>query len=257
MKTDLNPVRDLVDSYATWLRSKTDLKEVNGWVEITTPFLDRHNDSLQFYVRSSGSEIELTDDGSTIQDLEMSGCTLSSQKRHDLLTITLNGFGIQLRDKELFTFATADNFARKKHALLQAMLAVNDLFFTAQPFVRSLFLEEVEAWLDSSDVRFTPKIKFTGASGYDHVFDFVIPKSPRQPERLLKSINNPDRAAAQNLAFSWHDIQVTRPRRARAFAILNDTEQKLAKGVLDALRNYDIQPVLWTKREEVREELAA
>jgi len=36
-----------------WLKGKTTLREVNGsWVEITTPYLDRHNDALQIYARA-------------------------------------------------------------------------------------------------------------------------------------------------------------------------------------------------------------
>ena len=51
--------------------------------------------------------------------------------------------------------------------------------------VASLFYEDVVAWLDLHDVRYTPKVKFTGKTGYDHLFDFVIPKSRRQPERIV------------------------------------------------------------------------
>ncbi len=35
----------------------------------------------------------------------------------------------------------------------------------------------VVTWLDVHDVRYTPKVKFTGKTGFDHLFDFVIPKS--------------------------------------------------------------------------------
>ncbi|WP_418888699.1 DUF1829 domain-containing protein, partial [Methanothrix soehngenii] len=36
-------------------------------------------------------------------------------------------------------------------------------------------------------------MKFTGKSGYDHLFDFVIPKSKKRPERILQAINRPSR----------------------------------------------------------------
>src|SRR5450755_318372 len=43
----------LLYNYRTWLKDKTTLRQVNGeWVEITTPYLDRHNDALQIYVRA-------------------------------------------------------------------------------------------------------------------------------------------------------------------------------------------------------------
>jgi hypothetical protein len=36
----------------SWLKDRTTLREVNGeYVEITTPYIDRHNDALQIYAR--------------------------------------------------------------------------------------------------------------------------------------------------------------------------------------------------------------
>ena len=40
--------------------------------------------------------------------------------------------------------------------------SVNDLFYLAVPVVASLFLEDVTAWLELHDIRFTPNVKFTG-----------------------------------------------------------------------------------------------
>ena len=115
----------------------------------------------------------------------------------------------------------------------------------------------INTWLDLHDIRYTPKVKFTGKTGYDHLFDFVIPKSRRQPERILQAINRPNRNTAQAVAFSWIDTKEVRPADSKAFALLNDSEQSVSTAVLDALRNYDVTPVPWSKREEVREELAA
>jgi hypothetical protein len=137
------------------------------------------------------------------------------------------------------------------------MLAVNDLFYLAVPMVASLFLEDVTAWLDLHEIRYTPKAKFTGKSGYDHLFDFVIPKSRRAPERILQTINRPSRETAQAVAFSWIDTKEVRPPDSRAFAFLNDADQTPSAAVLDALRNYEVGPVLWSERETIREELAA
>jgi hypothetical protein len=123
--------------------------------------------------------------------------------------------------------------------------------------VASIFHEDVVHWLDLHDIRYTPNVKITGKSGYDHVFDFVIPKSRRQPERILKAINRPNRDTAQAVAFSWIDTKEVRPAESRAYALINDSDQNVSVAVLDALRNYDVQPVLWTEREAVRDELAA
>lgn len=246
-----------LDAYSAWLKDKMQLRQVDDWIEITTPYLDRDNDYLQIYARKENEAYVLTDDGQTIGGLELTGCKLNSPKRQDLLKMTLNGFGVQLNDQRLEVHASPDNFALRKHNLLQAILAVNDMFYLAVPIVTSLFYEDVVAWLDRNDIRYTPKVKFSGKSGYDHLFDFVIPKSRQQPERIIQAINRPNRDTAQAVTFSWIDTKEVRQPESKAYAFLNDQETSIPSTVLDALTNYDVQPMLWSKREELREEFAA
>ncbi len=253
----IDEIKKLLDQYLVWLRDKTALRQVKDWIEITTPYLDRHNDYLQIHVKRENSGFTLTDDGYTIEDLKRAGCELESRKRKELLNLTLNGFGVKLDGNSLTVHASPDNFALRKHNLVQSMLAVNDLFYLAVPMVASLFLEDVASWLDLHEIRYTPKVKFTGKSGYDHLFDFVIPASKLQPERILQAINKPSRDTAQAVAFSWIDTREVRPANSCAYAFLNDSEHTPSASVLDALRNYDVSLILWSRREEVREELAA
>jgi hypothetical protein len=252
-------IQKLLDAYTAWLKDKTTLRQVNNtWVEITTPYLDRHNDYIQIYVKRSDGGFVLTDDGHIIDDLELSGCKLESQKRRDLLKQTLNGFGVQLRDERILEIhASGDKFALRKHSLVQAMLAVNDLFYLAVPVVASLFYEDVVTWLDLHDIRYVPKPKFTGKSGYDHLFDFVIPKSKQRPERILQAISNPTKDAAQRTVFSWIDTKEVRPPDSKAYALLNDADHSVATAVVDAFRNYDVNAILWSQRDSIRQELAA
>jgi hypothetical protein len=249
-------IQNLLDDYLGWLKDKTTLRQIDNWVEITTPYLDRHNDYIQIYARRKDDGYLLTDDGYTVRDLEQSGCKLDSPKRQELLRMTLNGFGIQSDGGELQVRASPDNFALRKHNLVQAILAVNDMFYLAVPMVASLFYEDVVAWLDVHEIRYTPKVKFTGRTGYDHLFDFVIPKSRQQPERILQTINRPNRDTAQAVAFAWIDTKEVRPPDSKAYAFLNDSDQAVSSGVLDALRSYQVRPVPWSAREDVREELA-
>jgi hypothetical protein len=151
------------------------------------------------------------------------------------LKLTLNGFGIQLDDDALVVHATPDNFNLRKHNLVQAMLAINDLFYLAEPMVGSLFLEDVSVWMELNEIRFTPSVKFTGKSGYDHLFHFAIPKSRRAPERIVQAINPPNRDTAEALAFVWIDTKEVRSADSRALAFLNDSEHRPSPTVFDAL----------------------
>ena len=212
---------------------------------------------MQIYAQRNNGEYILTDDGYVLQDLLLSGCALDSTKRQALLKMTLSGFGVRLEDGRLEVKVSPDNFALRKHNLVQAMLAVNDLFFVASPVVSSLFYEDVLAWLELHEIRYTPRVKFTGKSGIDHLFDFVIPKSKARPERILRTINRPNKTTAEVLVFSWIDTKEVRPPQSQAYAVLNDTEQPPPTMVVDALRSYDVHTILWSKREEARGELAA
>ena len=258
----IDNIQKLVDNYFQWLKDRTVLKEVEGnegWVRIVTPHLDRHNDCIQFYVRHEEHGLLLTDDGATIEDLKSSGCKLDSPKRRRLLEQTLASLGVELgkEGEDLIVHATEANFALKKHSFLQAMLAVNDLFYLAQPHVASLFFEDVVAWLDLSDVRYTPKVKFTGKSGYDHMFDFVIPKFRDVPERFVQALTNPNKDAVGGLVYRWLDTKETREERSKLYVLLNDPDRRVQGDVVEALRNYEATPVPWSERESVREALVA
>lgn len=251
-------IERLLSDYRQWLKDKTTLREVDDtWVEITTPYLDRHNDFLQIYAKQENGGFLLSDDSYTIHDLESSGCNLHTEKRQDLLRMTLNGFGVKLNHEALQIHTTALTFPLRKHNLIQAMLAVNDLFYLAKPIVESLFFEDVVAWLDGNDVRYTPRVKFTGTSGFDHLFDFVIPKSRKESERIVQAINRPTRDSAESFIHAWSDTREVRPLDSKAYALLNDTDQAISSSVIDAFQNYQIRPVPWTQRVDVVAELVA
>jgi len=144
----IQDIQRLMDAYHAWLKDQSTLRQIDAWVEITTPYLDRHNDYVQIYAKRSNGGFTLTDDGYTLEDLQQTGCKLDSRKRQDLLKMTLNGFGVQLEGSALQVHAAPESFAVRKHNLVQAILAVNDMFYLAVPMVASLFYEDVVAWLD-------------------------------------------------------------------------------------------------------------
>jgi len=128
----IQDIQALVDQYSVWLQDKTALREIHdNCIEITTPYLDRHNDCLQIYVRRTNGHFVLTDDGYILDDLELSGCKIDNPKRKETLITALNGFGVHRNGRALEVRASKNDFASKKHNLLQAMLAVNDLFYLA------------------------------------------------------------------------------------------------------------------------------
>ncbi|MCD1262031.1 DUF1828 domain-containing protein [Paenibacillus athensensis] len=253
----MNLVEQLSDSYVNWLKQKITFKELENAVEITTPFMDRHNDYLQIYVQQKGTKLTLSDAGYILTDLKLSGCDVfSSPKRKKILQTILNGYGVKVSSKEeLFVETTLEAFPQKKHMLVQAMMTVNDMFMTSRENVQSIFLEEVDQYLFDNDVRFVENISFTGKSGFPQTFHFAIPRSRQFPERILHALNNPTKQNSENLLFAWTETKQNRRPNSILFAVLNDSEKSIRPSIINAFHEYEIQTILWSKRNEHTAEL--
>ena len=246
----LKECNSLIDEYLTWLREQITVSELDGACEITTPFLDRHNDYLQLYVLRDGDQYIFSDDGYILSDLRMSGVEINTEKRQNALNTMLRGFGVENKNGVLQVRASKKKLAHKKHSMLQAMLAVNDLFLVAQSRVLSFFVEDVEQYLNLNKARFISKISLVGRTGYTHHFDFAIPASEYAPERLIKAISSPTRSNIMSYIFSWNDTREERADDSQSFAFLNDASSNVSNESISALDSYDITPVLWSQREE-------
>jgi hypothetical protein len=164
---------------------------------------------------------------------------------------------VKLKEKEIEVFADKDNFAQKKHNLIQAILSVNDLFYTAQANVESLFLEDVSRWLDSLEIRYSPDIILSGLSGLENRFNYLIPKSKTKPERILQAINNPSKNSAKNFVFSWMDIKAVRQVESTAYTVLNDKDGKIESDILNIFDKYGIKAFPFSERESLTGDLTA
>ncbi len=241
----------LIEAYTDWLRQGLSVEGVGGACELTTPFLDRHNDHIQVYATRRNGAVILTDDGYTLSDLRTSGLEIDTPKRKMVLESVLNGLGIREENGSLIVEASASNLGQRLHSLVQAMLAVNDMFVMAQPRVASFFFEDVQRFLDSHDVRYTSRVKLSGKSGYDHGVDFLIPKSRKHPERILQAIATPKKENIFAYLWTLSDTRTARAEESKpeAYAFLNDQDQSVGGDVVEALKAYDVIPAIWSQRD--------
>lgn len=244
--------QQVITDYLKWIKDNTVVRTVEeGKIcSISTPFLDRHNDHLEIYILKNDGTIKLTDNGYTIADLKMSGFEINTPKRESILKTALNGFGVKMNgNDELYVEATAHNIGQKKHYLLQAILAVNDMFNLSQETVYSLFKEDVELYFRSNDIFFSKDIKLTGKSGFDHNVDFLIPAAKNKPERLIKAINTAKKDSMLSSIMAFTDINQTRETPTKNFVLYNDVEKEVSKDVIGALDNYGVKHIPWSKKE--------
>lgn len=250
--TMMNEAKKLIDGYCQWIKDNTKLKQLkDDWIEIITPYLDIHNDYISIYIKKDNNGYVISDRGYTIEDLEFSGCSvLNSENRKKLLHISLNGFGVQLNQQdELVLHASYDNFSFKKHNLIQAILSVNDIFYTVKQNITSLFYEEVENWFLDNDVRFSKNINLRGKTGFDYNFNFLINKSKKCDERVISLINTPTKDKLKLTAFNYIDVKDSRPD-TMGIVIINDTNKSDLTDAKRALDMYGIKSFGWSSRED-------
>ncbi len=247
--------KQLVNGYIAWLKESLRIEQIDAGCVVATPFLDRHNDEIEIYVEKRDDQLWLTDDGYTLTDLRHSSVALDTDKRRAHLRSILQGFGVRNEGDELCVATTPEDFPQRKHNLIQAILAVNDMFVMGEESVLQLFKEDVEKFLRSKDVPLIRDVKLSGYSGFDHKFDMAVPPRGNKPEGVVQAINRLTKERAASLAFMVSDVERERGKgRLAAYAFINDAENDVNSENLSALTAYGIKPILWSNRER---ELAA
>lgn len=241
-------IQRYIDDYINWLKNEITFSKVGEYYEINTPFLDTDNDYLQFYVKQDGDEIYFTDDGYTINSLEMTGFKMTKNRKRQLNHI-LSQYGVQLCKQELILKAPAKEFAQRKHAFTQCLIRVTDMYMTSRTKVSSLFLDDIQDFFLQNDIYCMENVQFTGKSGFSHNYDFAIQRSKKKPERLCLAINNPTKTAMSNALFAWNDTKPSRKSDSQLIVLLNDSNA-VSKGIEDGFSNYDVNTIRWSERSE-------
>ena len=243
-----------LEEYFKFLKDKTVVTELpaGSWVEISTPFTDVFNDSIDIYAKRSNGKVILSDDGHTLKNLELSGIEISrSAKRKEILDRILLNYGIKLDEKnELITEATENNFPQKKLNLLSAISEANDLYILAKHTVGSIFREDVKQYLDENDIIYTPYFISKGSIGLEFTFDFQI--AYKKEEILIKAFNSVNKLNLPHFLFTWDDVRQVREKQTGkkvvGLAIINNEEHEVKDEYLEALQSKNAQTILWTER---------
>ena len=241
-------IKKYIDDYIDWLKKEITFSQIGEYYEINTPFLDNANDYLQIYVKQEGNDIFFTDDGYTINDLRASGINFTSARKQQLIYI-INQYGVQLEGDSLVAKSPSHDFAKRKHSFLQCMLRINDMYMLTRSRVSSIFLDDVLDFLYQKEVYPVENIQLSGISGYNHHYDFILPKTRKNSERICLALNNVNRTSVGNVIFSWNDTKVARKPDSKLIVLMNDNNP-VNKGAKEAFSNYKINTMLWSDRDK-------
>jgi hypothetical protein len=251
----MNWIDPLLDEYYRFLKQKTLTKEspLSEWIEISTPFTDVFNDTIDIYAKRQNGKIILSDDGKTFRNLELSGVEISrSANRKTIMEKILLNYGVRLENHELIVEATENTFPQKKLNLLSAISEANDLYVVAKHTVSSLFREDVKAYLDEQEVVYTSYFISKGSTGLEFTFDFQI--AYKQSEILIKAFNSVNKLNLPHFLFTWDDVKQVRERQSEkkviGLAIINDVDKDIKGEYLEALQSKGSEFILWSDRNK-------
>lgn len=257
----MNWINSYVDDYYNWLKEKTFIQSdpSTDWALINTPFLGAFNDTIEIYAKKSNGKLTLSDNGQTMENLELQGLHIQGSKRRRLIldTILLN-YGVRSFQDELVVETNTNNFSQAKHNFLSAIIEINDLYVLSKSNVASIFKEDVRTYLDSLDIIYTPDFISKGTTGLEFNFDFQIAR--KEKEVVIKSFNTINKSNLPTFLFAWEDIKPVREKLSKkdvqAVAIINDIEKEVKTEYLDALKSKQADFILWSQRDlEVNKEL--
>ncbi len=251
----MNEIREMERQYYNWLMEETIFTNYGEWVGIASPMLDRNNDYIEFFVKKQDNEIIISDHGETISELLMLGIDVKNNEKYaKFLKLTLNGFGIELfNNMELRIIANPKNYNEKKHSIVQAILAINDLYVLDNQKSKrpNFFIENVLKWFDDNDIGVNRNINITGKSGFQFKCDLIIPPSRKKnkPEKIIKILNRLNKTQVVNLIFGWEDIKKFREDNTELYTIIgaNDNDSNA-----NAFKQYGILPIEFDNIENNR-----
>ena len=245
-------IKSLVDEYIDFLKQNITYKQVERGYEITTPFLDEKNDWIQLYISEiNGEELILSDDGACLSYWEDLGISLTP-KRNEQLNNILRTFGVSLsHDNCLTTRCTVKDFAKKKHALLQAIIKVYDLSASAQTRTTIDFSKDVSDYFDKNEIYYMENISIIGKTGFVHTYDFSLSRTKSFNERFCKTLNRINRVNVVNTLFGWQETHEQRKGACDLIVFVNDAV-KSSDTFIRGLSEYGIDTI---PRSEIGKEM--
>lgn len=245
-------ITPLMNEYHRWIKSRTIITSDSQtqWVSISTPFVGIFNDTLEIYARKFDNKVILSDNGETLQNLELVGVKLRKGERKEIAERILINYGASLKGRELFMETNERNFPQKKHSFISAMIELNDLQVLAKNKVSTIFKEDVRSYLDEKEIIYTPDFISRGSTGLEFTFDFQI--AQRKQEIVLKSFNTLNKLNLPGFLFAWEDIKPVREKVTRkeikAIAIINDMDKEIKEEYLEALISRNADFIYWSQR---------
>ena len=241
---------DYVEATLSALRTGFETKRVDGSCRIYTPLLRRDGDSFVLHVQLVGDAVEISDDGATMDYLEMSGVKTRRNRAFErLVGEVLRAHYVELLEGRLVSYAsTLAEAGIAAPRLLAAMNDISQYELTRRERAPTSFPQQVEAELVGLSVPYDKGATLRG-SIRDRSFQFF---ANGRRNLILEPLQANTSARASQVAdvliVSVEDVWQEMPR-VGAVAILDDSRQVWQPALAD-LAGFGINVVMWSQRHD-------
>lgn len=247
-------IETIMDGYLDWYKSKMTYKQLKNAEVIITPFVNYLNDRVVIFIELlEDGKIRLSDDGVTLNELNLMNINPKSKTRKRIIDETIRNFGITLKNDILFSEAkTIQEFPQAKHNLLQSILRINDLVFTEKKNVKSLFNEEVLNFLFDHDFGGNVAPQYRGESNIVHSVDYSLGATKKRPNILFKFQKNPSFENIASQKFIVDDLSKESNLKINGFKYVMITEKKnFSSREMKAADYSNIELIPFTNKKEL------
>lgn len=249
----MNNIASFLDEYYNTLRAQTFLSRADGnWMHIETPFVGLFNDMICLYARMDGRQLELSDGGETLSNLEMSGVSLHSIKKY--ITRRTANYGVERIREDgvdaLRVICGIDEASERYHDMLSCLIYLNglDVLAKSEPSVK--FKHVVDEYFTAHNIGVIPSFSMKGETGLDYDFDFGI--SGKSEYLLIKSFDVFTKPTVATFQLGVEDIRAEHAdrRNIRALAIINE-HKPINPSLVKLLEARGTAYMRWSERDTI------
>lgn len=245
-----------VECYTNWLHDNYQVKKFKNGDELTTPFTNSIGDNIRIYVvQKQNGEIQLTDDGATLNGLDMMGIDLNTDTRTALIQSILKQYKIK-RDHQdtLYINGKLKEFPLIEQQLLQAIIHLDDLFYTRKAVSTNIFREEVLNFFIENSFGGLPKYDVDGSSGIPYKIDYAMGRTQNQPWRFFQIVNRPTFETIAYQSLVSDDVKNNDSFKSSALKyvlVVNTQNTKLNTKSRTIASRYGVDLVPWKNKSEL------
>ncbi|MBB6497316.1 DUF1828 domain-containing protein [Methanococcus maripaludis] len=240
-------MKKCIENYIGWLTEKTECEKFENELEISLPFLDRHNDYLEFKLIKESDKLVLTDDGYYISDLFMSGLEFDTERKLNILYKTVQRFGAEKIGSEIRIETDKENLGESIHEMIQTLLQIDSLYLINQPKENHMFVNDVLAYFDEKEIPYILPKNHDLKAILSKKIDFILPKYNKK-ETFVKTVGTPNHSQISTAIFNFEDIKKTGDltKDYGNLLILKDVDEEIKQNTLDLAYRWNKDVEKWS-----------